>query len=157
MEGLYKKVIRGIYPKISSQYSPELHNIIKYMLLILPGQRPSCGKEYYFFIKIYKLINFLSKDKILASPYVMKHMDSSHFIQVDETNPEMLQTIRIPKNLHFLIEKLPKPNYHPMKIIKVDRKKFLNTIGGGIESSSDELKRSILPHINKSVKVLLFF
>jgi NIMA (never in mitosis gene a)-related kinase 1/4/5 len=29
MEGLYKKVIRGIYPKISNQYSSELHNVIK--------------------------------------------------------------------------------------------------------------------------------
>jgi NIMA (never in mitosis gene a)-related kinase len=86
----------------------------------------------------------------------MKHMDSSHFIQVDETNPEMLQTIRIPKNLHFLIEKLPKPNYHPMKIIKLDRKNFFNTIGGGVDSSPNVLKSTKLPQINKSMKVKIF-
>lgn len=37
MEGLYKKVIRGIYPKIPSIYSLDLHNIIKQLLFISPA------------------------------------------------------------------------------------------------------------------------
>ena len=32
MEGLYKKVIRGFYPKIPNHYSQELNNIIKSLL-----------------------------------------------------------------------------------------------------------------------------
>lgn len=29
--------------------------------------------------------------------------------------PELLRTIKIPKNIHYLTEKLPKPNYIPLK------------------------------------------
>lgn len=32
MEGLYKKVTRGIFPKISSHFSQDLSNFIKYLL-----------------------------------------------------------------------------------------------------------------------------
>jgi NIMA (never in mitosis gene a)-related kinase len=45
----------------------------------------------------------------------------------------MLQTIRIPKNLNFLTEKLPKANYSPVKVMHLDRKGFFKTIGGLIE------------------------
>jgi NIMA (never in mitosis gene a)-related kinase len=44
-------------------------------------------------------------------------MDQSDFIRVEESNPDMLQTIKIPKNLQFLNDKLPKPNYNPVRII----------------------------------------
>ncbi len=32
MEGLYKKIIKGVYPKISSRYSKELSMLIKSLL-----------------------------------------------------------------------------------------------------------------------------
>ena len=32
MEGLYKKVIRGVYPKISSHFSQDLSSMIKWLL-----------------------------------------------------------------------------------------------------------------------------
>lgn len=43
MEGLYKKVIKGSYPKISSYYSKDMSMIIKLMLRLNPEDRPSCG------------------------------------------------------------------------------------------------------------------
>jgi hypothetical protein len=30
---------------------------------------------------------------------------------VDETNQELMKTIRLPKKLHYLTDRLPKPNY----------------------------------------------
>jgi hypothetical protein len=33
---------------------------------------------------------------------IQKHMNTSHFILADEKGPELLGTIRIPKNLNFL-------------------------------------------------------
>ena len=43
MEGLSKKVIRGIYPRINLQvYSEDLAVIIKSMLQVNPELRPSC-------------------------------------------------------------------------------------------------------------------
>jgi NIMA (never in mitosis gene a)-related kinase 1/4/5 len=42
MEGLYKKVIRGFYPKIPSQYSQDLSNTIRALLQVNPKLRPNC-------------------------------------------------------------------------------------------------------------------
>lgn len=61
---------------------------------------------------------------------IKKHIDDSHYILSEENETELLKTIRIPKNLYFLQDKLPKPNYEPLKIVKLDRKSFFKTIGG---------------------------
>jgi len=42
----------------------------------------------------------------------------------------LLNTIRIPKNLHYLTERLPKPNYSPLKLKKLDKQKYLQTLSG---------------------------
>ena len=42
----------------------------------------------------------------------------------------LLQTIRVPKNLHYLTDKLPKSNYNPLKTRSVDKYKFLHTVAG---------------------------
>jgi NIMA (never in mitosis gene a)-related kinase len=36
MEGLYKKVLKGIYPKVSQKYSKGLRNLIRMMLQVDP-------------------------------------------------------------------------------------------------------------------------
>ena len=43
--------------------------------------------------------------------------------------PDLLKTIRIPKNIHYLTDRLPKPNYMPLKTRKIDKLKFIQTIG----------------------------
>lgn len=44
MQGLYKKVVKGLYPKIPSHFSQDLANILKYMLQVSANLRPNCGK-----------------------------------------------------------------------------------------------------------------
>ena len=44
MEGLFKKVITGIYPKLPITYSKELNIVIKAMLQVNPKKRPSAEK-----------------------------------------------------------------------------------------------------------------
>lgn len=44
MEALYKKVTRGIYPRLPSEYSAELGTVIRALLQVNPEQRPSCDK-----------------------------------------------------------------------------------------------------------------
>lgn len=44
MEGLYKKVMKGSYPKIPSKYSSELAGMIKSLLQTDPRMRPTCCK-----------------------------------------------------------------------------------------------------------------
>lgn len=41
MEGLYKKVLKGIYPKLSQKYSKSLKNLIRMMLQVDPESRPN--------------------------------------------------------------------------------------------------------------------
>lgn len=103
MEGLYKKVVRGSYARIPTQYSQDLSNMIRWLLQTDPNLRPNCGTH---------LIN---ADKILAMASVTKHLSEKTLIEPDEGVPELLKTIRVPKNIHYLTEKLPKPNYIPVK------------------------------------------
>ena len=42
MQGLFKKVNKGIYPKIPKIYSRDLSYLIKLMLQVDPNKRPSC-------------------------------------------------------------------------------------------------------------------
>lgn len=44
MPRLYKKVLRGVYPKIPVNYSQDLAAIVKLLLQVSPHLRPSCGK-----------------------------------------------------------------------------------------------------------------
>ena len=43
MESLYKKVLKGVYPKISNTYSQDLGTVVKHLLQISPKLRPTCG------------------------------------------------------------------------------------------------------------------
>jgi len=60
----------------------------------------------------------------------VKRIDQSHLKTVDQEElvPELLRTIRIPENLKQLGERLPKPNYEPLKLTSVDKANFLASI-----------------------------
>ena len=44
MDGLYKAVMKGVYPPIPKVYSNELSNVIKMMLNVSPDNRPDCDR-----------------------------------------------------------------------------------------------------------------
>lgn len=119
MEGLYKKVIRGYYPKVPGHFSQDLNSIIRALLQITPHLRPNC-------------------DKILQYPSVLKRIEERHLFEVDEEIPQLLNTIKFPKNLHYLTDRLPAPNYNPVKIRKVDKMKYMQTMGAKISNVDEE-------------------
>ena len=99
MRGLYEKVIKGKYPKINERYSNDISELLKLLFKINPKERPSC-------------------EEILKNPLVLKRMeflksgssnDNLDLINMDEN--VLLRTIRVPKNILFLSNKLPKANY----------------------------------------------
>ena len=97
MDGLYKRVIKGRYKPLPSNYSVDLNNLIKLMLQVKPNQRPSC-------------------EKILNLPMVIKRMEEKCLLENEEKLvPELLNTIIMPQNLHYLTDKLPKASYDPIK------------------------------------------
>ena len=98
-DGLYKKVISGKYNKINRKYSDDMNQLLKLLFKVNPKERPSCG-EILRHPLIQKRIDFF-KAQIGLEGKDIDYMDDN----------ELLKTIRLPKNLLGLSEKLPKPNY----------------------------------------------
>jgi len=98
MEGLYKKVTKGQYSKIPDIFSNDLYQIVQFLLQVNPKLRPNC-------------------DQILNHPILKKRIEYFKTITGEKENNNinknkgLLKTIHMPKNLVFLADKLPKPNY----------------------------------------------
>ena len=97
MQGLYKKVIKGKYPRIPDHFSQEMATVIKFMLQISPSYRPSCDQ-----ILALPIVESLSKKFFPEEQNKLEEAD-------DQAN--MLKTIRISRNLFSLTERLPKAKY----------------------------------------------
>ena len=132
MDGLYEKVIKGKYPKINERYSSDISDLLKFLFKTEPNERPTC-------------------DDILKNPLVTKRIEFLKFNSKKEIDLSkmdeniLLQTIRIPKNLIFLSNKLPKANYEsptePNNSTAENSKQILNTL-------STNNNTLILPSIN---------
>jgi NIMA (never in mitosis gene a)-related kinase len=46
MDGLFKKVLKGIYPRIPNHYSDELNKMLKRLISVNPNQRPTCDQIF---------------------------------------------------------------------------------------------------------------
>ena len=113
MEGLYKRVLRGQYSKIPDRFSNDLFQIVQFLLQVNPKLRPNC-------------------DQILDHPIIQKRIGYFDSLSKDKdnnninepSNKALLKTIHMPKNIIFLSDKLPKPNYE--KTVKNNEKAELN-------------------------------
>jgi len=108
MEGLFNKVCKGQFSKIPERFSEDLFTIVKYLLQVNSIQRPSC-------------------EQILQHPIILKRIEYFKSFGNDEENEDkcLLKTIHMPKNLLFLSDKLPKPNYD--KKFKINNNNNNNT------------------------------
>ena len=97
MQGLYKKVIKGKFPRIPDHFSQEMATVIKFMLQISPSYRPSCDQ-----ILNLPIVQALSKKFFPAE--LNSELDN-------DENQSLLRTIRISRNLFSLTERLPKSKY----------------------------------------------
>ncbi|CAD8098460.1 unnamed protein product [Paramecium primaurelia] len=134
MSGLYKKVVKGYYPKIPTIYSQDLSNVIRALLQVQPHLRPSC-------------------DKILQLSSIVNRLDDKVLIE-EEGAKFLLQTIRVPRNMHYLTDRLPKPNYNPIRMTRIDKQQFIQTLA--IQKLNQEnleenhsMHVDFLPRLNK--------
>lgn len=99
MQGLFKKVLRGHYPKLPSHFSNDLGAIVKAMLQVSAHLRPTCGKQE------------MRVDRILEMASVKQR--SVQLLDEGEADLEnvLLKTIRVPKNMMYLTDRLPKATY----------------------------------------------
>ena len=111
MEGLYKSVIKGVYNRIPSCFSKDLSNVISMMLQLKPSQRIDC-------------------DNILTLPFIQKRFNPKYLLEIDNKDykVELLKTIKLPQNILFLTDKLPKADYEPMKLRKTTIPKINNSL-----------------------------
>jgi NIMA (never in mitosis gene a)-related kinase len=109
MEGLYNKVIKGQFSKISEKYSNDLWEVLVMLLQVHPENRPNC-------------------DQILKNNIVAKRIKLVDEFKNEEAFEEsnLLQTIKIPKNLLFLTDKLPKSNYEKDTSQMIKNQSFSN-------------------------------
>ena len=144
MEALYNKVVKCQYGKISERYSSDISEIIKLLLKVKSKERPTCGQ-------------------ILKHPLVKKRIEffqaeaGNENIDIDDMEEGvLLRTIRIPKNILFLSDKLPEANYeNPYQKVK-------NKKDGSVEKDNDKINNinnkgntfpnSCLPDINLKFK-----
>ena len=98
MAGLYRKVPRGAYSRIPDHFSADLADVCKALIQVQAQVRPTC-------------------QQILAMPAVVRMGEQlflDDFYEGVEESPgrhELLSTIRVPKNLLYLTDRLPKPSY----------------------------------------------
>lgn len=92
-------------------------------------------------------------NKLLQLPSILNRINLDHlkFVNDEELNQQMLSTIKIPKNLKYLSETLPEPNYQPPIFRTIEKGHFLHTIQSTNPSSTKELKSHSLPKMNQIV------
>lgn len=89
MEGLYRKVLRGQYPRIPAHFSNDLSEVIGVLLQVNPRHRPSI-------------------EQFLQMPSVLRHADMT---EPEHRPADLLSTIKLPKNAIDLSGCLPGPQY----------------------------------------------
>ena len=96
MKGLYNRVIKGAYPKIPSHYSSDLSSMIASLLKVNPKQRPATEQILHMPV-------FIAKYN--------EYQDDDGHSKILKSQPELLGTIKVPRNLSLLQERLPKSQY----------------------------------------------
>ena len=137
MEELYRKVMRGIYPKIPSRYSEDLSDAIKLMIQVEPGARPTC-EELLKMPMIYKRIEFFNETKSFD-------LDEEKSENLNK-QLQLLKTITVPNRLENLSKNLPKPNYNTDQ----NNQSFQNgNINKYIQYGGLTISNELLPNIKK--------
>lgn len=98
IQELYKKIDRGLVSRIPSRYSSDLYQFIKLCLITDQKKRPTVAQ--------------LLRHPIIQAKIIEKN------IEVAKTQGNMAQlmnTIKLPKNMDLLINRLPKKKYDSVK------------------------------------------
>jgi len=90
MKALFKKVVSGVYPKLSDKFSNDYKELIALMLQLDPKKRPSCGQ-------------------LLNLPILSERVDFEEFCFEEKSS--LLGTIKLPRNISMLSDMLPRSKY----------------------------------------------
>ena len=137
MEELYKRVLSGDISKLPSQFSVDLYEVVCLLIKVNSNNRPNCADI---------LNNKLIKKRIEYFNSMNNNNENEGENNMDEKEEQsLLKTIHIPKNLLYLSNQLPKPNYN---------KKKINKSNTACELEINNLNKNIFPMINKAKSTL---
>ena len=111
MEGLYKKVLRGVYPKIPACYSQDLADVIAMLLQVNPTQRPTVAQVLNSAV-VLRHMEDAPKYDLFVSPHTNFSASSSSVNTGGSAS--LLQTIKMPKNAGDIPNYLPQARYDDM-------------------------------------------
>jgi hypothetical protein len=119
--------MKGQYARINSRYSRDIAYIVNSILLVEPKERPSC-------------------DEILKNEMVKERIDffsdREGFNDNEENNNEtLMKSLRLSKNMRFISQQLPNPNYNSSKNEEKNKNK-----DGKLKQNNISL-----PNINKTL------
>ena len=139
MEGLFNKVCKGQFSKIPDRFSDDLFQVVQFLLQVNPNSRPSC-------------------EQILNHPIVQKRIEYFKSFAGEEESEDkcLLKTIHMPKNLLFLSDKLPKPNYDKQfKSSKnvIDENKNYRSFNKGNNNKVDTKEEIEMKDFNKGIHI----
>ena len=92
MKDLFNRISKGEFERIPRCYSNELYDVIRQCLKLNPNERPTC-------------------DEILSNPFIKEKFPEELPREKVFSKAQLLNTIKMPRNLQGLKEKLPKANY----------------------------------------------
>jgi len=126
IQELYKKINKGIISRIPKKFSKELSDMIKLCLTKDQKKRPSVSE-------------------LLEHPVIIKK-SGGHYEREDDFIPgELMQTIRLPKNLDLLIQRLPQKKYRKSR----EKKARALSVGMKQEGSSKSRDKRNFKKANK--------
>lgn len=98
IQDLYRKIDRGIVSKIPSRYSRELYDLIKLCLTRDQKRRPTVAQ-------------------LLRHPVIRQKMQERNMEIVKQEGGinQLMNTIKLPKNMDMLIKRLPKKKYSSVR------------------------------------------
>ena len=96
MQALFRRVCEGRVPLLPQVYSKELNQMVKLCLQQTPRLRPSC-------------IELIAKSGRHVTSEVI---DGGKY----DESADLIGTIRVPRNLSHITERLPQANYHEKRI-----------------------------------------
>jgi NIMA (never in mitosis gene a)-related kinase len=90
-----------------------------------------------------------SADKILTSALIQKKIEELHMeaLRDSGSNQELMKTIRLPKKLHYLTDRLPKPNYEKSS----DKGSASMKNSPSLQSKDKNLSKDSLPRLNQAL------
>ena len=102
MRGLARKVMRGVYPPVSSHYSQDIKDVIQKLLAVNPSHRPSID-------------DILSMPQVLARMALLPPTEGGAppgtAASVKSARSDLIGTIAVPRKLRDLTSNLPNPRY----------------------------------------------